>query len=154
MRLKRYKNCGTIPFLFIAVFISTINHGAVLSKRSDRSQSIKRICVADHQPPNQSHLPLFLPLFGFSPVCAFSNAKSHVFFRHTWNYLELKQFCKKRVIYVDGFHFDDTGVVDAHPGCLSLVYWHGEIYQRPTIWIGFKEVISRVYNFMMIGQYV
>ena len=29
------------------------------------------------------------------PHCAFSNAKSHVFFRHTWNYLELKQFCKK-----------------------------------------------------------
>ena len=83
------------------------------------------------------------------PHCAFSNAKSHVFFRHTWNYLELKQFCKKRVIYVDGFHIDDTGVVDAHPGRLSLVYWHREIYQRPTIWIGFKEVILSFFEILV-----
>ena len=34
-----------------------------------------------------------------------------------------------------------AGVMDANSGCLSVVYWQREIYQRPKIWIGFKEVI-------------
>ena len=43
--------------------------------------------------------------------------------------------------YRDSFRVDHTGVVDAHSGCLSLVYWQREIYQRPTIWIGVTKVI-------------
>ena len=33
-----------------------------------------------------------------------------------------------------------TGVMAANSGCLSVVYWQREIYQRPKIWIGFKKV--------------
>ena len=97
---------------------------SIISCGSNPSQSIIRICVPSNQVDQTAPLckcnRLFLstsPFFVHPPP-----------FRHYFTKTR-----KKDTVLLAGF-------VDAHSGCVSIVYRQREIHQRPKIWIGFKKV--------------
>ena len=137
----------SLSFSLLSLSARSIMVPSSQSEVIDRNRS-REFVLQTTNPPIKSTCHCSYHCLAF-PQSVLFRMQNHMFFFATreiilnWN-SSVKS--PKRVIHVDGFHFDDTGVVDAHPGRLSLVYWHREIYQRPTIWIGFKEVIFTLSN--------